>query len=126
MIAEQTSEKATEVIKHLSGHDFSFIKRSDGSFTHSILAFRSDHDDKSDQLSEECMTFVINKSGSSKMLKRSQWSEFVGLVSSDNGSTKEPTLPATANMLLVQQDKIERARGSDGRNDDYKKKPNMG
>ena len=126
MIAEQTSEKATEAINSLSKHDFAFIKRSDGSFTYSILAFRSDDDDKSDQLSEECMTFVINKSGSSKMLKRSQWSEFVGLVSSDNGSTKDPTLPATANMLMVQQDKIERARGSDGRDDDCKVKPNNG
>ena len=70
------------------------------------------------------MTLAINKSGSSKMLKRSQWSKFIRLVPSNNGGTKEPTLPDTANMLMVQQDKIERACGSDERDDNCKAKPN--
>jgi len=89
-IGELLPDQATGVVDSLSNHDFAFVKRSNGSFSYAVLAFRSvedesrsnshDNDDQSESRKEECMTFVLSNLGSSKLIKRSLWGEFVRLV----------------------------------------------
>mmetsp|Transcript_2284 Transcript_2284/g.4090 ORF Transcript_2284/g.4090 Transcript_2284/m.4090 type:complete len:570 (-) Transcript_2284:14-1723(-) len=128
MIIEGNSEKAMKAVNSLSIHDFAFVKRSDGLFHYAILAFRSNEqgDSTSNQSLEECMTFVLSDLGCTKMIKKSQWSEFVRLSSTNNGCNKDPTLPTvTANTLPMQQDKArQHAHGSHDRNNDQDVKSN--
>ena len=125
MIIDLTSEKATSAVNSLSIHDLAFVKRSDGRFTYAILAFRSNEKvNNSNQSLEECMTFVLSDFGCTKMIKKSQWTESVRLVSTNNGCEMDPTLPVTANTSSMQQDKARHAHGSDKRNNDQDLKSN--
>mmetsp|Transcript_2283 Transcript_2283/g.4087 ORF Transcript_2283/g.4087 Transcript_2283/m.4087 type:complete len:567 (-) Transcript_2283:14-1714(-) len=120
-----TSKKTTEAMNSLSIHDFAFVKRSDGRFTYAILAFLSNEEDKiSNQSLEEFMIFVLSDSGRTKMIKKSQQSEFVRLVSTNNVREMDPTLPVTANTSSMQQDKARHAHGLDERNNDHDVKSN--
>lgn len=80
-------EQAYHSINALKKHDFAFVKRPDGTFAYAILAFRSlePADDQSNTAHslEEYMGFVTCGAGSIQMLKKSQWSECVRLVSAD-------------------------------------------
>ena len=73
-----------------------YIKRSDGSYSYAILAFCSLElpDDQqciyADSL-DECMTWVRDKGGFVKMLKKDQWAENVRLVSTDVLHTPDTT-----------------------------------
>jgi hypothetical protein len=125
MIIGLTSEKATEAVNSLSIHDFAFVKRSDGLFSYAILAFRSNEEDNnSNHSSEECMTFVLSDMGGTKMIKKSQWSELVRLISTNNGCEMDPTLPVTANTSPMQQEKARHAHGSYDRNCDHEVESN--
>ena len=73
MINEPISEQATKAVDVLRKHDFAFVKRSDGSYSYAILAYRS----------EESMTFVMNGSGSTKMISKRHWSKLIRLVASE-------------------------------------------
>merc|ERR1719296_222792 len=65
----------------LQKHDFAFVKRSDGSYSYAILAFRSFEPIKKGTGTEECMTFVTNKIGSTKIIRERHWSEFIRMPS---------------------------------------------
>ena len=70
----------------LQKHDFAFIKRSDGSFTYAILAGRAIRNKKNDDTAtEECMTFVMDQFGATKMIRQRNWNEFVCLVCPEEG-----------------------------------------
>lgn len=116
MIIETNTQRAIDAVDNtLSSHDFAWIKRSDGTFTYSILAYRSsaalsssaanydgdDNDDDDDanandkqrQVAEDCMTFVLSTAGCTKMIRRSQWGKCVRLVA--EATTTEQSLPET-------------------------------
>ena len=67
----------SQAIDMLQKHDFAFVKRSDGSYSYAILAFRSFEPIKKGTGTEECMTFVTNESGSTKIIRERHWSELV-------------------------------------------------
>ena len=100
MIIESTPEQAFQSINTLTNRDFVFIKRSDGSFSYSIVACRTlepstkknDSIDNGASLSdvsprstsetlEECMIFVLNETGSTLKLWKHEWIQYVRLVS---------------------------------------------
>jgi len=84
MIIEPTPEQATQAVDSLKTHDFAFVKRSNGSYSFAILAYRSMEPTKradEDAAMGECMNFVIGDSGSTKMVRRSHWSRLIRLVS---------------------------------------------
>lgn len=76
MIIDPTSE-----VGLLNKHDFAFVKRSGGSHSYAILAYRSMELIKGTTNTEECMVFVISDTGSTKMVRKRDWGEFVHLVS---------------------------------------------
>eukprot|EP00584_Thalassiosira_punctigera_P013402 CAMPEP_0172570432 /NCGR_PEP_ID=MMETSP1067-20121228/127546_1 /TAXON_ID=265564 ORGANISM="Thalassiosira punctigera, Strain Tpunct2005C2" /NCGR_SAMPLE_ID=MMETSP1067 /ASSEMBLY_ACC=CAM_ASM_000444 /LENGTH=274 /DNA_ID=CAMNT_0013362523 /DNA_START=93 /DNA_END=917 /DNA_ORIENTATION=- len=79
MIPEATAHQAINAAASLKEHDFAFIKRSDGVYCYSILAYRSMELIKGS--TEECMTFAMSDVRSTtKMIRRKHWSEFVRLV----------------------------------------------
>ena len=67
MIIKATPEDAMDAADSLLKHDFAFVKRSDGSFTYAILAFRS----------RDSLTFVMSGTGSTKTVSRRRWTESV-------------------------------------------------
>lgn len=77
MIAYQSNSTSIEAINALQKHNFAFIKRTDGSFTYSILACRNDDTEGG----EECMTFVVHPNGSTKVIRKRHWKKLVRLVS---------------------------------------------
>ena len=91
MIMKSSPELAYQAVNSLQKHDFAFIKRSDGSYSYAILAFRSlepknpkkkRSSSPSDTIPlEEYMAFVIDGSGSVKMLKKRKWVEHIRLPS---------------------------------------------
>ena len=86
--SEPNSRRACRAVSSLRVHDFAFVKRSDGSFSYAILAYRSVRPtEKSNNKSmEECMTFVLSSTGSKKTIFRSKWGKQVRLVSMDESS----------------------------------------
>ncbi|KAL3786446.1 hypothetical protein HJC23_011027 [Cyclotella cryptica] len=85
MIIESCPQKALERASQLKNYDFAFVKRMDGSWTYAILAYRSYDKDESDSSEEECMLFVMNEEGSTKMIKKRHWAEFVRCVVNEEG-----------------------------------------
>ena len=86
MIVESTPQIATRAVGTLKKHDFAFVKRSDGSYSYAIVAYRSmepikgssRHDASKDPpVEEECMAFIINDTGSTKTIRRRHWSDLV-------------------------------------------------
>ena len=84
MIIETNPERA---IDSMCNHDFAWVKRSDGTYSYSILAYRSssgganeadEHDEEGQ--AEECMTFVLNNLGHTKVISKSQWGKCIRLV----------------------------------------------
>ena len=81
MITEPTSERAVRSIDSLRQYDFVFVKRSDGSYSYAILAYRSMELIKGRNKREECMTFAMTDTGATKMVRRRSWHRVVRLVS---------------------------------------------
>lgn len=79
MIIQSTPKRAIRAVKILQKHDYAFIKRSDGSYTYSILACRS----KNEVTAEESMLFVMDDTGSTKVISHRHWGETVRLVSKE-------------------------------------------
>ena len=69
-------------VNSLQMHDFAFIKRSDGSYSYAILADRDVRAKKNcnNGDTEECMIFVMDLTGATKMIRQGNWDEFVHLV----------------------------------------------
>eukprot|EP00571_Detonula_confervacea_P008007 CAMPEP_0172315980 /NCGR_PEP_ID=MMETSP1058-20130122/26839_1 /TAXON_ID=83371 /ORGANISM="Detonula confervacea, Strain CCMP 353" /LENGTH=300 /DNA_ID=CAMNT_0013030191 /DNA_START=47 /DNA_END=949 /DNA_ORIENTATION=- len=86
MVTKSTPLESFRTANALQKHDFAFIKRTDGSFSYAILAFRSlelpHHKRKSYDVSlEEYMAFVMSGTGTIKMLNRKRWSKDIWLPS---------------------------------------------
>ena len=108
MIIEIDTQCAIESIGTLSSHDFAFVKRSDGSYTYSILAYRSSstHVDEESLITrppqlqkgeevEESMTFVLSNAGCTKLIRKSQWSQCIRLVAAEEEDGTAQSLPVT-------------------------------
>ena len=86
MIVDPSSERSLAKIGALQEHDFAFVRRSDGSFSYAILAYRHASPVKGARgrtgkgSTEECLTFVVSEIGTTKMVRRRFWSKFVRLV----------------------------------------------
>ena len=76
-LSHMITDPTSQAIGTLQKHDFAFIKRSDGSYSYAILAFRSFEPIKKGTGTEECMTFVTNETGSTKIIRERHWREFV-------------------------------------------------
>ena len=76
MIVEDCSAAALYKVSQLKLHDFAFIKRSDGSWTYAILAYRN----RSEVDNEVFMMFVMNETGSTRCIKKTQWASFIRCV----------------------------------------------
>eukprot|EP00585_Thalassiosira_rotula_P011222 CAMPEP_0196159516 /NCGR_PEP_ID=MMETSP0910-20130528/46362_1 /TAXON_ID=49265 /ORGANISM="Thalassiosira rotula, Strain GSO102" /LENGTH=378 /DNA_ID=CAMNT_0041424437 /DNA_START=64 /DNA_END=1203 /DNA_ORIENTATION=- len=101
MIIEPTSEQAIQAVNSLNKHDFAFVKRSDGSYSYAILAYRSMEPIKgtkhaNSNNTEECMVFVMSDAGSTKMVRKHHWSKFVRLPTTQGLKLKSHTGTATA------------------------------
>jgi len=77
-------------IDSLKRHDFAFVKRSDGTYTYAILAFRSSDinskkatvvEEDSEEGDDEKMVFVMNNNGSTKIIRKKYWSKLIRFVS---------------------------------------------
>ena len=104
-------EQESSVIDSLNRYDFAFVKRSDGSFSYAILAQRTLEPIKSSSENsesanttdvEECMVFVMNQSGSTKMIRMRHWADKVRLPSSQQ-EDEEAIYESTENVLLCQE-----------------------
>ena len=92
MIIPQT----TACIDTLGRYDFAFVKRSNGTYSYSILAYRTNstdttrgsssdiHDEKG-----ECMAFVIDDIGSTKIINKKYWKNYIRLVASEEQSHQD-------------------------------------
>jgi hypothetical protein len=80
---EPTDGQACRAASSLEEYDFAFVKRSDGSFSYAIVAYRSTElvQRGNKKSIEECMTFVMNDAGSTKKVCRRNWGKYVRLVS---------------------------------------------
>lgn len=78
MVIDLNPTSASSKVSALKNYDFAFIKRTDGSWTYAILAYRSYENDDGNQ--DECMMFVMNEAGSTKMIKKCHWAEYVRRV----------------------------------------------
>eukprot|EP00584_Thalassiosira_punctigera_P000525 CAMPEP_0172527054 /NCGR_PEP_ID=MMETSP1067-20121228/1837_1 /TAXON_ID=265564 ORGANISM="Thalassiosira punctigera, Strain Tpunct2005C2" /NCGR_SAMPLE_ID=MMETSP1067 /ASSEMBLY_ACC=CAM_ASM_000444 /LENGTH=200 /DNA_ID=CAMNT_0013310713 /DNA_START=131 /DNA_END=733 /DNA_ORIENTATION=+ len=115
MIVEPRPELASRAADSLKKHDCAFIRRSDGSYSYAILAYRSlappsedeidgkNRSGSSERSLEEVMAFVMDTAGSLKVLKREQWSRLVRLVSEE-----EAVVPAKR-----RRDLLRRANGNE-------------
>ena len=68
------STQSFELVNTLSKHDFAWVKRSDGTYTYTILANRTTgqqegYDGINGSTNKEVMVFVIDESGSTKYTK---------------------------------------------------------
>lgn len=119
MVIEPTSEQAIKTVNSLEKHDFAFVKRRDGSFTYAILVERTfqltDGANVGDgATTEECMIFAIDSIGSTKMVRRRHWSEFVHLegrgmghlISTDTTGLEPQCLSVTAKELCQEIENI--------------------
>ena len=116
MIAEPAPGRATEAVDSLSIPDCAFVKRSDGSFLYARLAYWTA------RASEECMAFLLNDSGSTKLTRKSQWSEYVRLISEDVEQTKHSTSLNAARTSSVQQEETRYVNKSNDRNNNHRVK----
>lgn len=76
MVIEDCPQAALEKVSQLRQYDFAFIKRTDGSWTYAILAHRHKPPNEDD----ECMMFVMTEAGSTKIIKKKLWGNFVRCV----------------------------------------------
>lgn len=81
MIIESCPQKYAKNAAQLKNYDFAFVKRTDGSWTYSILASRSFIGGlEPNEPPEEFMLFVMSDGGSTKLIKKRQWADFIRLV----------------------------------------------
>jgi len=96
-------------IATLLKHDFAFVKRSNGLYSYAILAYRTNpssskggksthnggnvnnnsNDYYNGEYKEEGMAFVMDDVGSTKMIRKKHWFEYIRLVSMDDLSCNE-------------------------------------
>jgi len=104
-------QKYIKQIATLLKHDFAFVKRSNGLYSYAILAYRTNpgrltnpnsksghavggNNNNSDdyyngEYKEEGMAFVMDDVGSTKMIRKKHWYEYIRLVSMDDLSCND-------------------------------------
>ena len=81
MMIESSPDRAIHAVDSLKIHDFAWVKRSDGFYTYAILAYRNPPiENKSNHHPEEYMYFVVDNSGSTKMILKKHWHDSVRLI----------------------------------------------
>lgn len=80
MIIETCPQVALQNVSLLKNYEFAFVKRSDRSWTYSILARRSQ--DSSDD--EESMMFLLNKEGETKVVEKEKWARNIRCLAVDD------------------------------------------
>ena len=113
MIVEPDPGRAAEAVESLMILDCAFMKCSHGSFSHARLAYYTK------QSSEDCITFLLNGSGRTKLSRKSQWSKSVRLVLENVKFTKHSTSLNAARTLSVQQKETWYTNKSNGRNNNH-------
>ena len=99
MIIPQT----TAGIDTLGRYDFAFVKRSNGTYSYAILAYRTNIDQSDIHVAKgECMAFVIDDIGSTKMIRKKYWREYIRLVASEQNQDHH--------LLPVSQDHSEKKK----------------
>lgn len=85
MVIESTHDRAIHAVNLLKIHDFAWVKRSDGFYTCAILAYLTPPiEKKSNHHPEEYMYFVVDNSGSTKMILKKHWHDSVRLIFPSN------------------------------------------
>ena len=84
-VSHATEAQAFQAASALEDYDFAFVKRSDGSFSYAILAYRSTElirrgDGKA---RTECLNFVTSDEGATKKVAQGNWSKCVRLPAVD-------------------------------------------
>merc|ERR1712194_977812 len=81
MIHQPTDSQAFHAVSSLEDYDFAFVKRSDGSFSYAILAYRSTELIRTGhgKAMVECMNFVMSVDGATKKIAQGNWSKCVRL-----------------------------------------------
>ena len=80
MIVPQDDTHAITLVSTLSKHDFAWVKRSNGRYSYAILAYRTSSTDNDGNNKGEGMAFVMDEAGSTKMIRKKYWCEYVRLV----------------------------------------------
>ena len=132
MLIETSPEDSFQSVNTLQKQDFAFVKRSDGSYTYCILAFRSleppssssssscDDDGNKNKISsstttsyncssssgslEESMTFVVSGTGCTKTIKKAGWTDQIRLVSMEGSSRQKKRKSRRKNNLKKSMD----------------------
>ena len=82
MIMPQDDVHAIQLVNTLSKHDFAFVKRSNGNYSYAMAYRTSSYsNDDDDEKKDEGMAFVMDDSGSTKMIRKKHWCEYIRLVS---------------------------------------------
>ena len=82
-IVESHHQSFIEASK-IKTYDFAFIRRNDGSWTYAICATQFK------EAGEDCMLFVLNETGATKVLKRRFWADFIRPVAAQVDDVKIP------------------------------------
>ena len=93
LIIEPSYKRFLSSIQALNKHEFAFIKRSNGSYSYAILANRS-----MEPIKGECLTFVMNESGSTKTVRKCDWGERIRLIAADEYPQEEQDKQEKKNM----------------------------
>lgn len=79
MVIETSTKAAIRSVSSLQMHDFAWVRRSDGSFTYAILAYRTD--DK--------LTFLTCDASSTKSISRKYWGTHIRRVCVEQTNCRE-------------------------------------
>ena len=79
MVIETSTKAAIRSVSSLQMHDFAWVRRSDGSFTYAILAYRTD--DK--------LTFLTCDASSTKSISRKYWGTHIRRVCVEQTTCRE-------------------------------------
>ena len=101
MLVEPSPHRALQAVDSLRRNDFAFVQRTDGSYSYAILADRfavpvkkhhvnvKNEEAATGMETEECMTFVMEASGATKMIRKKNWGKFIRLVSKPERQEQE-------------------------------------
>ena len=134
MIIETNPERAIHSIGTLTLYDFAWVKRSDGTYSYSILAYRSssggganeadEDDDEEGQAAEERMTFVLSNLGCTKVISKSQWGKCIRLVAPEDAINARPSSPMTQPPEHINAEANDKKTAADHYQQEQPVKPN--
>jgi hypothetical protein len=101
MIIPDDPQDAFNLVSRLKQYDFAFIKRTDGSWTYALLAYRYVDEGK------ECMLFVLDQGGLMKVIKKTQWSNFIRMVADQKVMKCKPSNPSSPRIISVDSSDVD-------------------